>query len=425
MAGIFFKVIAIAILSALLILNVYASDPCNLSLEGNYTKTFTTNVVLQELSDLYYSVLSTKDRATYLLLKDDFKKKLTELAKQLNVSEIDLLKKLEVFQKPLSIPTKPAEQAISKEELYEKIEQDFRTAYPDEYDEIEAAAYKYLIEINEEFKDANFRGEFAYDCDWGKEQLFCIKVKVLSLVLSKKIIKELNLKISYNYLYEEYFLPIINIAQEPAILLAALDGDKVLVRALYQLGAVAHDMVMSNDKPVVTSDLITAYFQRAGLEGFAAPTPEFTEFLITEINQELSNPYLISLLAMAGVPPRQRWRNKKASTSAEIITMYEYLILKAPHLFGEVGVGGYTPLFALANSQLDLLSWLVANGVNINQQMNTGATILHKAVMNRSPEFVQKLLDLNIDKTLKDKSGQTALDVAKRFVREEIIKLLE
>ena len=97
---------------------------------------------------------------------------------------------------------------------------------------------------------------------------------------------------------------------------------------------------------------------------------------------------------------------------------------------------GQTPFFMAVVSQLmderpsfETLDILLEHGANINFQMtkgpNTGATPLMFAVMANSTEMVKYLLKHGANPHIKDATGNSAIDYAKKEKNMEIIELLK
>ena len=74
---------------------------------------------------------------------------------------------------------------------------------------------------------------------------------------------------------------------------------------------------------------------------------------------------------------------------------------------------GRTPLHeASIHGQMNAVSFLVARGVNIDEQDNEGNSALHLAARNAHSEIITCLLKNGADKTKKNMLGQTAFDIA-------------
>lgn len=79
---------------------------------------------------------------------------------------------------------------------------------------------------------------------------------------------------------------------------------------------------------------------------------------------------------------------------------------------------------AVGEKNLDMCSLLIKYGADVNLA-KFGKTPLMAAAHNGSENMVKFLLSNNADKTLKDKSGSTALDYAKLGKHQKIIEILE
>jgi ankyrin repeat protein len=68
--------------------------------------------------------------------------------------------------------------------------------------------------------------------------------------------------------------------------------------------------------------------------------------------------------------------------------------------------GGETPLhWAALNGRLEVLSYLLERGVNINGVAESGFTALHAATINSHVKCISLLLSKGVDVEAKDKKG--------------------
>ena len=89
--------------------------------------------------------------------------------------------------------------------------------------------------------------------------------------------------------------------------------------------------------------------------------------------------------------------------------------------------GNTPPLYMVVLSQdLNQINQALLNGADVNNPYPENGNIpLHIAALNGYTEIVKLLLaQPNIDKTIKNKEGKTALDTAKERHRTEIVQLL-
>lgn len=101
---------------------------------------------------------------------------------------------------------------------------------------------------------------------------------------------------------------------------------------------------------------------------------------------------------------------------------------------------GETPLLAAVSnyhivhdidsiSRLAFVELLLTSGADVNVQFSAlyviGDTPLHSAIRNLDPKVVQMILSFNPDLKILNSNSQTALDVAKYYGRNEIIKYIE
>ena len=97
-------------------------------------------------------------------------------------------------------------------------------------------------------------------------------------------------------------------------------------------------------------------------------------------------------------------------------------ILECLYLHG-ASVNHETPLcFAIDNQNIQVIEWLLMKGANVNGDCDDIPLI--RAVLCNNPEIVRLLLSYRPNKNLKS-DGDTALDIARRFKRNEIISLLQ
>ena len=91
-------------------------------------------------------------------------------------------------------------------------------------------------------------------------------------------------------------------------------------------------------------------------------------------------------------------------------------IAKAPTSVNELG-RGYTPLMYAIEWKKDMRiidALLGCKAINVNVENNQHNTALHFAVLDKNVEVVRKLLLFaNIDLTIKNSDGETALDLTK------------
>ena len=94
----------------------------------------------------------------------------------------------------------------------------------------------------------------------------------------------------------------------------------------------------------------------------------------------------------------------------------------------QVDETGITPIFSAAssNGNPEILRSLVAKGADVNRTDDIYGTtpLMAAAYFQRNPDIFKTLLSLGADPTLRDISGQTAADYAKRSNSEEVISLL-
>ena len=94
----------------------------------------------------------------------------------------------------------------------------------------------------------------------------------------------------------------------------------------------------------------------------------------------------------------------------------------------QVDETGITPIFSAASSNANpaILRYLVEHGADVNRmdEIYDTTPLMAAAYFQRNPEIFKTLLDLGANPTLKDRSGQTAIDYAERSNSREVISLL-
>ncbi len=86
---------------------------------------------------------------------------------------------------------------------------------------------------------------------------------------------------------------------------------------------------------------------------------------------------------------------------------------------------GETPLIKAAKMNIpNIYNTFIALEADFDAQDRLGNTALMYAVLNGNADIIQQLLDGSPDRGLKNKSGQTAYDIAKQLQKESIIDLV-
>ena len=73
---------------------------------------------------------------------------------------------------------------------------------------------------------------------------------------------------------------------------------------------------------------------------------------------------------------------------------------------------------------IEIIDKMIDDGIDICEPDNDKYTLLHYSVIEENIECVKKLINLNIDKSIKNCKGKTALDIAKKNKNKMIIDLL-
>lgn len=145
------------------------------------------------------------------------------------------------------------------------------------------------------------------------------------------------------------------------------------------------------------------------------------------IHSQDINPTVLQLLLDRGVDVNLR--NAQGQTPLHVHRFQSSLIKLLLQRGAKVNlqdVEGKTPLYDV---NLEVAQLLVAANADLNIQDNLGRTPLHQAVLEEQsffgPELVTLFLSKNARFDLKDKQGKTALDLARKLNKTQIINLLE
>lgn len=108
------------------------------------------------------------------------------------------------------------------------------------------------------------------------------------------------------------------------------------------------------------------------------------------------------------------------------LDVVKYLIEQGANVNTESGnLGRGTALiYASANNRLETMTYLLDHGADINATTFHRETALFWAAAMGHKEAVTLLLSRNANKEIKNKDGQSVLDVAKKVNREDICKIL-
>ena len=86
---------------------------------------------------------------------------------------------------------------------------------------------------------------------------------------------------------------------------------------------------------------------------------------------------------------------------------------------------GYSALYwAVFSNHTDIVDKLISNGADVNVRTDHYWTPLHAAAHNSNTAMIKFLLQRGADPFTKNNRGETALDVARTFLREEEIQQL-
>ena len=109
------------------------------------------------------------------------------------------------------------------------------------------------------------------------------------------------------------------------------------------------------------------------------------------------------------------------------LELFEYLIHKGADPFQEDKRGCNGLHYAARAKKRDFIERILEHGLDINATDHNGWSSLHWALASTvgSVDIVKLLLKNGCDKTIKDKQGRTALDLAKKFTRNEETAILD
>ena len=193
----------------------------------------------------------------------------------------------------------------------------------------------------------------------------------------------------------------------PAIACAAYSGDAETVRLLLEAGA---------DPNAETEDGITAV--RSASE---AESEEVVRLLwergaaigVAEAVMIGENGFLEEVLRGGADPDAQ------AGDASALVLAIKRGDVAAVRLLVEAGAdrsrSPWPPVWAILADQREILEFLLDAGWPLNQSDTTSRTPLHRAVERVRPEMVRLLLVRGADRSLRDRSGQTALDLAQKL----------
>ncbi|KAL3429138.1 ankyrin repeat-containing domain protein [Aspergillus tetrazonus] len=81
-------------------------------------------------------------------------------------------------------------------------------------------------------------------------------------------------------------------------------------------------------------------------------------------------------------------------------------------------------MYAAGPGHINVMNALMTHGAYINVQDSSGTTPMHMAVERNKPAAVWLLCSWGADVTLRNHSGQTALDVAESLNHQEVASIL-
>ena len=115
-----------------------------------------------------------------------------------------------------------------------------------------------------------------------------------------------------------------------------------------------------------------------------------------------------------------------AAKGGQIGTMKQMLSATPALLsYRQPGIGNSALHWAAARNNEELISWLLAGGIEPNLANGSGATALHSAASNDSWEAVNLLLKTGCDAAIKDEDGNTARDSAALRDHSKVAAFLE
>ncbi|XP_075698772.1 ankyrin repeat domain-containing protein 22 [Rhinoderma darwinii] len=103
-------------------------------------------------------------------------------------------------------------------------------------------------------------------------------------------------------------------------------------------------------------------------------------------------------------------------------TFLDYLLIV---ILMPVMLIGYFILISKTKQNERLIRLLLGAGVNVNATDSEGNTALHYACKMKSQSIVPILLDAKADPTIKNKDGETSIDIAERLKFKKILHLMK
>ncbi len=144
---------------------------------------------------------------------------------------------------------------------------------------------------------------------------------------------------------------------------------------------------------------------------------------------------LFSLLSFATevkAPPAQKEAQLDRAIAMGDLATADQLISELKNVDIFLGKAHETPLtLAAMNSRPKIVKLLIDRSANVNHQMDTGYTALMFAALGRvdrledTKETIRLLLGAGANKSLKNKRGETALDIARLTKKEALIPMLK
>lgn len=105
--------------------------------------------------------------------------------------------------------------------------------------------------------------------------------------------------------------------------------------------------------------------------------------------------------------------------------IFDILISSGANINQRNIIGANSLLISIYNDNIEILKKNISIGCNVNSQNNGGWSALMAIALDKRPsEMAHLLIENGADVLLKNKTGKTALDIAKEYDNKEIIEII-
>ncbi len=324
--------------------------------------------VLQELRQLNVDIHSSaKDRASILLLKQQFDLKVLEVAKQMGISKEELTAKLSQGVLKNNSSTKPSVPAQAKKPIREVLTEilaEFKKAYPDANHTVARAVTSRIISM----QDPDV-------WDFTKPEVY--RPYLLGLVL---------MSIDNNKVISQ---PLNSDVTSIIFTNAILHEDVTILRALLRLSELDENIILPLEQ-----NLLTFFIQSV-----ATFNREMLTFLIYELHsdplEETENGENIIHHYL------NVWK-KRMGQDLKYLQFIDFFYFKHPELFtnSRYYLHHDDPNFVLSPLHLmkgNGIKWAISKGINLNAPDSRGRTLLYNAAYQENTLLTEALLQAGAD----------------------------